>query len=55
MDLNLELMLEQVALHRARTATSSECCTRHRDDADAIRGRIDRRFGRNPALRAVPA
>ena len=55
MDLNLELMLEQVALHRARTATSAECRTRHRDDADAIRGRIERRFGLNPGRPAVAA
>ena len=55
MDLNLELMLEQVAIHRARTASSAECRTRHRDDAEAIRGRIDRRFTHNSGRRAVTA
>jgi hypothetical protein len=55
MDLNLELMLEQVALHHARTARSAECRTRHRDDADAIRGRIERRFGMTAGRRSVSA
>ena len=55
MDLNLELMLEQVALHRARTASSAECRTRHRDDADAIRGRIERRFGMTAGRCSVAA
>ena len=49
MDLNFELMREQIALHRARTARSGSRRDGHRADARMIRRLIDHRFaGRSP-------
>lgn len=41
MDLNLELMREQIALHRFTTANSSCSRNQFRSDARAIRHRIE--------------
>ena len=44
MDLNLHLMREQIAIHRARTAPSASRRAGHRADAQLIRRIINHHF-----------
>ncbi len=46
MDLNLELMREQIALHGVTRAVTAKCRDHHRGAARTIREGIDRRFGK---------
>ena len=55
MDLNLELMREQIALHGVTNAPSSACRTHHRGAARSIRQRIDVHFGQRSGFRPVAA
>ena len=55
MDLNLELMREQIALHRVASAISAKCRDHHRGAARAIRDRIDVHFGQRSGFRPVTA
>jgi hypothetical protein len=55
MDLNFQLMREQIALHRARTAPSSSRRAGHRSDAQMIRRIINHHFGARSPFPAVTA